>query len=338
VDAVQGAGARLLTSRFARTLAPPRWLTVSCANRARFDFSSPHVQNRNPVADEYKLVQLRNGAQAVYSAHYDEKMHPGLGPAAEAELLYVWQLKIPERMHEGAGEFVVWDVGLGAAANAIAVLRATREISRPLRVVSFDDTAGPLAFALDNADTLGYLRGYETAGKALLEGGQTQFSDGVRDVNWEFHLGDFPAWLAAACEDTRPTNAVLPPPHAIMFDAFSPAKNPAMWTLPLFTNFFRRLDPTRPCNLTTYSRSTMFRVTLLLAGFFVGRGVATGLKEETTVAANTLALLDEPLDHIWLERARRSDSAEPLHTPTYGRNQLSPASLEKLQAHSQFSA
>jgi hypothetical protein len=40
----------------------------------------------------------------------------------------------------------------------------------------------------------------------------------------------------------------------------------------------------------------MLRVTLLLAGFFVGRGMPTGLKEETTVAANTRSLLDDPLD------------------------------------------
>lgn len=109
-----------------------------------------------------------------------------------------------------------------------------------------------------------------------------------------------------------------------------------MWTLPLFENLFRALDSTRPCNLTTYSRSTMFRVTLLLAGFYVGRGVATGLKEETTVAANTLELIDEPLDRRWLERARRSDSAEPFREPAYRRAPLTTESWEGLQGHPQF--
>ena len=65
-------------------------------------------------------------------------------------------------------------------------------------------------------------------------------------------------------------------PHAIYFDAFSPAKNPAMWTLPVFQNLFRTLDPQRPCALTTYSRSTLIRATLLLAGFFFGVGHAGG--------------------------------------------------------------
>jgi len=73
----------------------------------------------------YKLVQLSNGHHAVYSAAYREAMHPGLGPVAEAEALYVRQLKIRERMREGAEPFVVWDVGLGASANAIAALRGT---------------------------------------------------------------------------------------------------------------------------------------------------------------------------------------------------------------------
>jgi hypothetical protein len=128
----------------------------------------------------------------------------------------------------------------------------------------------------------------------------------------------------------------LPAPHAIFYDAFSPAKNPAMWTLSVFEKLFRTLDPARPCALTTYSRSTLVRATLLLAGFFVGVGHATGLKEETTIAANSLDLIAEPLNARWLERALRSHSAEPLREPVYFRAPLSAATAEKLRRHSQF--
>jgi hypothetical protein len=287
---------------------------------------------------EYQLVRLRNGVPAVHVASYDEKMHPGPGPAAEAEALYVRQLKIRERMQQHAGEFVIWDVGLGAAANALTLFHLTRDLSGPLRVVSFDDTSGPLEFALAHAAQLGYFHDYANTVRDLLAKRSIAFNEGQRRAHWEFHLGDFPARLASAREDARATNRGLPPPHAIFFDAFSPAKNPAMWTLPLFTNLFHQLDPSRPCSLTTYSRSTMLRVTLLLAGFFVGRGVATGLKEETTMAANTLSLLEEPLDNKWLACAQRSGSAEPLPGPTYQQGRLSAESWEKLQAHPQFCA
>src|SRR5207244_4315295 len=123
---------------------------------------------------------------------------------------------------------------------------------------------------------------------------------------------------------------------AILFDAYSPAKNPAMWTKPLFARIHELLDPACPCALATYSRSTMLRVSLLLDGFFVGAGHATGEKEETTIAANSMELISEPLDRAWLKRARNSTSAEPLWEPAYRQAPLAPATLAKIELHPQF--
>src|SRR5580692_5502688 len=114
------------------------------------------------MSGDYQLVQLANGEKTLFSASYGEKMHPGLGPCAEAELLYIRQLHIRERLQKESGEFVIWDIGLGAAANAIATLRATRDVSGELRLVSFDNTSEPLEFALKNSAALGYVAGYES--------------------------------------------------------------------------------------------------------------------------------------------------------------------------------
>lgn len=284
------------------------------------------------MSGDYQLVQLANGEQTLFSASYGEKMHPGLGPRAEAELLYVRQLHICERLQAHTGEFVIWDVGLGAAANVTAVLHAAREIPGQLRIVSFDDTDEPLAFSLNNSAALGFPAGFEKPLAELLKNHRTEFTTGKLQVRWEFHLGDFPAWLARMVG----AGELPPAPHAIFYDAFSPAKNPAMWTLPVFENLFRMTDPARPCGLTTYSRSTLLRATLLLAGFYVGVGHATGMKEETTIAANELSLLAEPLDRRWLERAGRSSSAEPLSGPVYARAPLSHSTLHRLRQHTQF--
>lgn len=278
----------------------------------------------------YKLVQLASGDFSLHSLAHGETFHPVIGPVAEAEALYVQQLRLRERLRQHVGEFVIWDVGLGAAANALTVLRAAREFACPIRLVSFDCTVEPLAFARQNAAALGYFDGYEQPTQAILHQRAARFTDGAHEVDWQFHLEDFPTFLA------QPAASLLPKPHAILFDAFSPAKNPAMWTLPLFTRLFKLLDPQRPCLLPTYSRSTIMRVTLLLAGFFVGVGHATGKKEETTIAANTLKWLDEPLDRRWLARAGRSHSAEPMVENAYRIAPLSAPFLEKLQAHPQF--
>jgi hypothetical protein len=276
----------------------------------------------------YKLVRLANGTFSIHSLAEKETFHPVVGPVAEAQALYIHQLKLRQRLQDHAGEFVIWDVGLGAGGNVLAVFRATADLACPLRVVSFDRTTEPLHFALENAAALGYLESYRGPAQDFLKNGRAIFRNGAQCARWELQLGDFPSFLRRAPS--------LPAPHAIMFDAFSPAKNPAMWSAPLFADLFRWLDPRRPCAMPTYSRSTMLRVTLLLAGFFVGIGHATGEKEETTLAANTPALLDQPLPRAWLQRARKSRSAEPMREPVYRQAPLTPATWEKLQQHPQF--
>jgi tRNA U34 5-methylaminomethyl-2-thiouridine-forming methyltransferase MnmC len=295
----------------------------------------------------YKLVKVASGAHSVHSLAYRETFHPVIGPAAEAEALYVRQTRLLERLQTHTGEFVIWDVGLGAAANPLAVLRAVSESrasrreeahsehpkgSTPnrIRFISFDQTIEPLKFALSHAKDLDFLLGYEEQMEQLVHHKAVSFDSGLHPVKWELHLADFPAFLNSAASGN------LPKPHLIMFDAFSPATNPAMWTLPVFTRLFSLLDPARPCVLPTYSRSTMLRVTLLLAGFFVGIGHATGEKEETTVASNRLEMVEEPLGRRWLQRVRRSTSAEPLHEPVYRQAKLDPETWDRLERHPQW--
>jgi tRNA U34 5-methylaminomethyl-2-thiouridine-forming methyltransferase MnmC len=284
----------------------------------------------------YKLVKLGNGAYSVHSLAHRETFHPVIGPVAEAQALYVKQLRLTERLRRHAGEFVIWDIGLGAAANALTVLCHTRDVPCFIRLLSFDHTIEPLCFALQHCDALGYFDDYQEHVEHLVPHHRVSFAHAAQTVEWELHLADFPTLLPEGTQRTVRPGKRLPAPHVIMFDAYSPATNPEMWTLPLFTNLFRLLDPQRPCAMPTYSRSTMLRVTLLLAGFFVGVGHATGEKEETTIAANTLDLIDDPLDRKWLLRARKSKSAEPLSQPRYRQAPLLLDTWERLQAHPQF--
>jgi tRNA U34 5-methylaminomethyl-2-thiouridine-forming methyltransferase MnmC len=278
----------------------------------------------------YTLVKLPGGGHSIHSLAHHETFHPVVGPVAEAEALYLRQLDICERIQRQPGEFVIWDIGLGAAANALTVLRATRTLPCSIHLLSFDHTLEPLRFALQHTGALTYLIEYEKQLQSLLRDREIVFQDGKQNVRWEVQVADFPTLLR------QPLARGFAKPHAIMFDAFSPAKNPAMWTQPLFANIFDLLDPNRPCALPTYSRSTLLRVTLLLAGFFVGVGHATGKKEETTIAANSRELIAEPLDARWLQRAHRSTSAEPLWEPVYRQAPLSYATWEKLRQHPQF--
>ena len=276
----------------------------------------------------FALVTLANGARSVRSLAHEETFHPVVGPVAEAQAIYLRQMRLIERLRARPTDFVVWDVGLGAAANPVIVLQATRTVPSSIRLLSFDTTVEPLQFALQHADALGYLNGYEETLRQLVESGQCQARHDAQSVHWTLHLGDYPSLLHS------PSARTWPAPHAILYDPFSAARNPAMWTLPHFRRLFELLS--EPCALATYSRSTMLRVTLLLAGFFVGTGHATGEKEETTIAANRSELVEAPLDAGWLRRVRNSTSAEPLLEPTYRQAPLSAPFWDQLLEHPQF--
>lgn len=279
---------------------------------------------------EYELVRLADGVHSIRSKAEGETFHPVVGPVEEARELYVEQLRLPERIAHAKREFVIWDVGLGAAANVLTLLQASAASAATIRILSFDYTLAPLEFAVKHAHELEYPLPFTTELTDLLRDKQTRFErDGLK-VDWEVHLADFPTLVASQDSEKWPKA------DAILFDAFSPAKNPAMWTLPLFRRVFELLDPQRPCAMPTYSRSTMLRVTLLLAGFFVGAGRAIAEKEETTIAANDLSMIERPLGVDWLKRAKNSTCAEPLREAVYRRERLSQESWSALQNHPQF--
>ena len=175
------------------------------------------------VPTGYSLVYLHNGACSVRSLAEAETFHPGIGPAREAEALYARQLRLPERVREASGEFVIWDVGLGAAANALTVIRLIREdlakrwssrfsvppnklklelqhpAPKTLRLVSFDHTTDAAAFALEHGAELGYVASYASALAELVQNHSVKFGDDWLQVEWTLEPGDFPALLKSWC-------------------------------------------------------------------------------------------------------------------------------------------
>lgn len=271
---------------------------------------------------EFEIVTVQSGARSLWSREFGETFHPVIGPMAEAVALHVRQQRLVERATRMNEPFVIWDVGLGAAANAIAVLEAFAGSAHArVEMHSFDHTTSPVAFALQHADALQYLAPHTRAIAHLLTHGEWE----TAAVRWLFHPGDFRATMHDA-----------PAPHAILYDPYSPAANPDLWTLEHFAALRACLDSDRPCVLTNYTRSTAVRVTLLLAGFFVGLGHATGEKDQTTIAASALDLLEAPLDARWMERVRRSTRSAPLRQAASLPGNIHELDLAALAGHPQF--
>lgn len=277
------------------------------------------------ASDAFEIVTVQSGDRSLRSREFGETFHPVVGPMAEAVGLHVRQQRLVERAAGSGGRFVVWDVGLGAAANALAVIEAFagRTDRGAIELHSFDLDDRALGFALAHAEELGYLAPHRFAVRSLIaEGAWIE-----APLQWRFHAGNF-----------RETMALAPAPHAILYDPYSPQSNLEMWTLDHFTQLHARLSPEAPCLLTNYTRSTAVRVTLLLAGFYVGRGHATGEKDETTIATNAPAILEEPLDQDWLARLRRSTNGAPLRAGIPRPSAIAVEDWARLAGHPQFAA
>ena len=234
--------------------------------------------------------------------------NPVIGATVEAERLYVGQSRLAERLAAGGPALTLFDVGLGAAGNALAALRCARAVhaaspgARPLRLVSFERELGALALACsdDGAAVLGWSEQDRAAARALLATGRHEEAG----LTWRLALGD-----ALTCLAEAPEQADL-----VFWDPFSPRANPALWTTAAFQALRRRCAP--GCALFTYSTATATRSALLLAGFHVGVGDPSGPKEETTAAALPPAAPARPLDARWLVRLGRSSAAWPSDAPS----------------------
>lgn len=269
----------------------------------------------------FELVALKEGGWSLRPHGGGETFHPVVGPMVEARTLHVEQQRLTERARS-FNPFVIWDVGLGAAANALAAVEALRGHPCRVELHSFDLSSEALAFAGSHAKQLAYPAPYIDSLSVLLEKGSTQ----IGAVQWFFHEGDFYQRLRTDS---------LPAPHALLYDPYSPETNPGMWTLERLSLLRQQLA--EPCLLSNYTRSTAVRVTLLLAGFYVGYGAGVGEKDQTTVASNDVALLEKPLPKEWLKRVCASTNAAPLREAQKGRSPIGPGDWEQLCKHLQFS-
>jgi queuine tRNA-ribosyltransferase len=264
---------------------------------------------------DYEVHIAMEGFASIRHCSSGEIMHSRNEPMEEAELLYTGQALLSERVREAdraLAPLVIWDVGLGAAANAMAAIRCFEEAAlqgpvRPMRIFSFENNMDSLDLAFRNSDKFQYLR--HSAPAWILREGRWQSREHA-GLYWELVKGDFVQTVLEAQE----------PPEVIFYDMFSRKTCADQWTLSNFENLYQACRG-RAASLFTYSCSTATRGSLLAAGFHVARGKGTGQKLETTVAFTPQAAGSrfssgyEVLGGEWLQKWRRSGARIPNDLP-----------------------
>jgi queuine tRNA-ribosyltransferase len=311
------------------------WLQFYHAQRDVLDARDsygPKTQHRSRA--DRKQLKLRRGRYEIVvrddigrirDTVSGEVMHSVNDPIEEARSLYVEQSRLVARLQSAdVAPLVVWDVGLGAAANAMATLHAVESMPAPtqrrrLQLVSFENDLDALQLALRHTQWFTHLR--HSAPKELLSENLWQSESG--QIEWLLLPGDF---------SLRKYDA--PAPDLVFFDPFSFKTDSALWTLQAFREL-AQVCQHKATELFTYTYSTRVRSALLAAGFFVAKGRATGPKLETTVALSPMAAAlqhgYELLGANWLTKWERSDAQEPM-----GGEDSNEGWREAVRTHGQF--
>jgi queuine tRNA-ribosyltransferase len=292
-----------------------------------------HVTKAQRRQRERKLgryeVVVSDGVGRIRDMTSGEVMHPVDDPSEEARSLYVEQSRLVERLSAldsapfGAAHavplrlpnsvpLVVWDVGLGAAANAMAAIRAVEallegevapvdvSVHPRLQIVSFENDLDSLTLALKHPAWFKHLR--HAAPRALLA--QDRWVNAAAGIEWRLMRGDFAARKFEA-----------PLPDIVFFDPFSFKTDSELWSVGAFREM-AELFADKAVELYTYTYSTRVRAAMLAAGFHVAKGRGTGPKAETTIGLSAGAAArphgHELLGAEWLARWRRSDAQAPL--------------------------
>ncbi len=263
----------------------------------------PNRKRRTSLGN-YEVHRAWEGFSSIRHVASGEIMHMRTDPMEEARQLYVEQARLAERLRESNEPLVIWDVGLGAAANAMAAIQCYEAAADlgpvcSMQVISFENDLDSLRLALLHNDAFPYLR--HGGPPAIAQKGKWQ-SKKYPGLSWQLVTGDFPGTIAQASAA----------PDLIFYDMFSSKTSAEAWTLTAFRQLLAACAG-RSVELFTYTCSTSMRVTLLAAGFLVARGRSMGPKDQTTIALTPSAPRDgrDLLGAEWLERWERSGAKYP---------------------------
>ena len=220
----------------------------------------------------HRWVETEDGSFTLFSETFQEACHSTSGARQETLLHYIHGCKIKEKILTQTSLSIL-EVGFGLGVGFLTTLNFLIEFKKPFSFLSLELDEKLLEwFRLQNLTHpfLKDLEWIEERGSKRLEVKTSSFQ------------------LVILCGDARQTLPLFLSHRdffwdAIYQDAFSPKKNPSLWTVEWF-NLLKEYS--RPnVILSTYSASSSIRKSLLEAGWHLYPGEKFGPKRSSTRAS-----------------------------------------------------
>jgi tRNA U34 5-methylaminomethyl-2-thiouridine-forming methyltransferase MnmC len=235
----------------------------------------------------YKIIKTEDLTETVWSEFFNEACHNLSGAYEETFHNYILGCAIPDLIAKKS-EVTILDVGFGVGVGLKALIDQLKISKKPTTKVfyySIELDEELLLWSLKS--TLPELKLERTVSENLL------FYQGNFEnlIEIQIFVGDGRLTLPLAFNLN-----LIKPLDAIFQDAFSPRKNPALWSVEWFA-FLKDLS-TPSVLLSTYSSSVTIRKSLLAANWVISEARGFANKKSMTKATLTGSTSEELLSQM----------------------------------------
>jgi chorismate dehydratase len=218
------------------------------------------------IPGNHELVETADGSITLKSKSYDESCHSSDGARSETIYNFIEGCQVTSKAARFS-PLVIFETGLGLGYGLNCTLEAVEnhpmifistEIDPELIEFNIKRNEHPLWNNLTRDHRGHFSSSYKTQKLVILEGDATQTIS-----NLELYLDDHRF-------------------HAIFQDAFSPRKNPELWTKEWFSELKHYAH--EECILSTYCASRPSKEAMTQAGWKVSKRSGFGRKKSATIA------------------------------------------------------
>lgn len=224
----------------------------------------------NGKLGSYKLVETDDSSTTLYSEYFDENCHSTSGAIEETIYNYIQGCEISEKSLK-SNEITIFEVGLGIGLGPRLTYEALLDSNTKTTFFSTEIDEGLVQYSVEHNDCAIFkdLKKVET-------NELTYFHSKIEQFDFYILVGD-----ARVTTKTAHDLGLLKNVSAIYQDAFSPKKNPTLWTKQWFELLFKISNEN--VTLSTYSSHISVRKSMFAAGWKVFKREGFGEKRSMTI-------------------------------------------------------
>jgi len=199
-----------------------------------------------------ELIITEDGSNSLYVPEIDECYHSSHGAVQESRHIFI-EAGLKQCPKD---EICILEVGFGTGLNALLALVEAERSGKKIRYITLEKY--PVSF--EKAQLLNYPE-LVYADKILFEA--------MHSCEWNQSTQITPSFVLEKYETDFTEFIHTANYDVIFFDAFSPEKQPEMWSQDMFEKIFQHCNPN--AILTTYCAKGVVRRAMQSAGFVVER-------------------------------------------------------------------